>query len=139
MGATRFFCTRTDLEPGLRRFEEARRVKYVLMGMFDGDGESFVYRSWHEIPSLGLVDSGECHANRSYLVLDASEEVCYRRIDQKSGATKFAIDQLAHPRSIEFSPGGLFGATCLMAGRVATVSSEPFSLKMAREFGKCIV
>ena len=87
---------------------------------------------------LGRVPHGDPNQSAGYLVADRRVPIAARAVPQRRGGVKYAIDQVANPKSIVFWPGGVFGENCLIAGEVGTVSDDPSSLELFQSFAKAI-
>ncbi len=128
-----FFATRTDLEELLRAIEAKRKLRYVEVGLFD---EAILVQreSFSEIPDLGVANRGDANQEPAFLVADRRSMVQVRAVQQRSGGTKFAIDQVSNPHTIAFRPGGTFADAAVIAGQVGTVSDDAESLGLFKLF-----
>lgn len=127
------FATRKDLEPGIRRIERRRALKYALCGMPNAP-DVRTWRSLLDLETLGKAAAGnQSHCER-ILVLEANAELRIRRVAQASGGTRYAVDQLENPISIVFQLGGIFQGGFLICGHIGTASNNPDAVQLFREF-----
>jgi len=126
-----FFATATDLIPGLRRFEEACAVQYVLTGQFNSRVPA-LFTVGEALPELGLAPAGDAISVPAFLVLARDSPVIFREIPQRSGAVVFAIDQLENPDSTVFRGGGLTAEAVLISGEIATTGTTLEALELHR-------
>lgn len=130
---TYFFAMKEDAESVLSAIEAGIALEYTLMG--GGSNPDVVsFSSWHDIPNLGVATRGTTVGESSYLVSASGTHVSVREVPQVKGGTRYMIDQLINPRTIELTPGGVFKDTVLIAGRVATCSANEESLNLYRLF-----
>jgi hypothetical protein len=101
---SQMFATRNDLEPGIRRAEARRKLKYVPTGFYPAP-EYPVYYSALDIPNLGTTRSRIIQGNE-YLVYPAEAEVFTRAITQTDGSIFLQIFADAFPKAFLFRPGG---------------------------------
>lgn len=129
------FATRSDLECLLGTVERKREVEYVISGLNDA---AVVERlpSLLNTPNLGRATNGASNLEIGYLVVDKSENVGIRKVRQRRGGMKYAIDQVANPKSVAFAPGGVFNNTTLIAGHVGSASVHPVSLELFQLFAR---
>jgi len=127
-----FYATREDLEPVILGIEAASSFRYARTGMHPS--RIFQeYGSALEIPSLGRATGDQATSCEAYLVVPKDEKIAVREICQKTGDTRYAVDQLVNPRSVVFQSGGVRDGRVIIYGRVATTaqseeSKEIFSL-----------
>src|SRR5690349_21096629 len=94
-----FFATPSDLDELLRSLEGAMRLRFVLTGLFDSpDADST--SSLRESPGLGVALVGDAQREVGYLVMESTAPLVVRSVVQRSGGTKYAVDQLENPASI---------------------------------------
>ncbi len=130
-----FFATKGDLESLLRAVESEQPLQFVVAGLFDSPNiqpmESLLGAS-----NLGSVAGGDANHEPAYLVAGRGIPIEVRPVPQRRGGVKYAVDQLANPKTIAFRTGGVFGKTCLIAGDMGTASDDPSSLELFRLFSK---
>jgi hypothetical protein len=132
-----FFATPSDLDELLRSIEGAMHLRFVRTGLFDRpDPEST--SSLRESPGLGVAVVGDAQREAGYLVMESTASLVVRPVVQRSGGTKYAIDQLENPTSIFLRPGGVFGESAVISGQVGTVSEDPRSVRLFRLVEKAI-
>ena len=127
------FATRGDVLALLGSVEETRAIQYVLVGLFDRE-PPIVATAAHEIENLGIAQSGDQNLVPAFLVQDPKSKVNVRRIPQRRGGVKYAIDQLKNPKSVVISAGGEYREEALIAGQIGTVSSDKDSLALLDVF-----
>lgn len=124
------FATRADIESGLRRFEAARPIDYVLTGMFDTDHVTR-YRSALEIPNLGISNTGDSILEPKYIVVPASDPIRATAIPQRRGGVKFVVDQHnSGSSSFLFCPGGMYRREALISGELGPSMSNDTSTEL---------
>ena len=128
-----FFAAGRDLAGALGAIERAHRLKYVEAGLFDTDARRESPTA-SDLPDLSIATHGDTNLEREFLVSWRDEPVVSRQVPQRRGPTRFALDQLMNPNTIAFRPGGAFGSTALIAGRVATVSDSAGSRALFKVF-----
>jgi hypothetical protein len=132
-----FFATYRDMTLFLELLEEKEQLAYTLSGLFDSPNFS-TFRGYTEIPNLGVSASGNRNLDPSYLVSHKGETINLRPVSQRRGGEKFAVDQLVNQTSIVFHPSGLYGGNCLITGQVGTISENPSSIKLYKDFATTI-
>ena len=125
-----FYATYGDIGNVLEEFEAAEDVVYVLTGLFDSDVPQ-VFNSYRAINSLSVAADGDANRVPGYLIVRKASrnQVAIRRVPQKSGGVKFAIDQSLNPDSLYFQSGGAFSDKIIVPGKigithVTTISSS---------------
>ena len=120
------------------RVESKQRLTYTPCGLFPSQ-ERESYPAGALLPSLREpAMHPNAVAGAQYLVTPADQPVVVRDIPQKRGGMLYAIDQLANPNSITILPGAIYPPDVLLYGRVATVSSTPFSTQVQRAFASAV-
>lgn len=131
-----FFATRIDLKELTVDFESILNIKYVGMGLFDSN-EVLEYMRLSDVPDIGFTKFGAWMSlDHRYMVVAEDKKINVRIVPQKKGGTKYAIDPMANPDSIELSTGGIFSENgkVLVAGRLATASGSEFSVRTYMAF-----
>jgi hypothetical protein len=132
-----FYATASDLVTLLSALESQKDLQYTLTGQFETNTPQ-TYRSHAEIPNLGLASHPTAIANPSYLVSLRGTTIRTRKIAQKQGGIRFAVDQRLNEDTIVFSPGGRCGSDVLLYGMIGTVSNTSASKTLynfvARQF-----
>src|SRR5712675_1657357 len=115
-----FYAAREDSIKILADFEDGKKVKYSLVGLFR---EPVVksYPSFEEIPDLGVAFSSNAISGSSYLVTYQDVDLWPARVSQAQGGDFFAIDQRNCPDSVVFMPGGIYEDGVLLYGKAGTV------------------
>lgn len=115
-----FFSTTADLDEVLSSAGRERPFKLIKAGLFA------------EVSPLVLPSFDLLTASDHYLIIDNSLDVEVRRVPQRNGSVRFAIDQLKNAKSVVVRPGGLVGDGKLLVGQLGTSSSDKDSLKLYR-------
>ncbi len=159
-----FYATVDDLLPVMRQMESLSPLKYVHFGTVTRlPPESF--SSATMIPNLGRASHPSAVACETYLVCAPEISIKPRQlktltdedisrptisvagreiaIDRRNlreivGMDRFAIDQLANPDTITFTPGGLWNDEMLLHGRFATASETQSSQRLLKRFGTAL-
>ena len=64
-------------------------------------------------------------------MIDVGAKPKVRQVEQRKGGVKYFLDQLSHPESVVFRPGGVFGESeCIIDGQVGTVSDDKWSVDL---------
>jgi len=144
------FATRTDLEPGLRLVESQYRLKYTARFSYTlgANGRMIIvphkspefetYDSLLKAERLGLNFTGEHHTGDDYLILEGASEVRIRSAIQRKGGIHYFVDQEFNPKSICFSPGGIYEEHYLVCGHIGTASEHPESITLYKAFTKAV-
>ena len=131
------FATRDDIAPGLQNAEAERKLKYVQRGSF----ESANIRIWEkafDIPDFAVAVNGDSIQEKSFLIVDAEDELKIREVPQRRGGMRYIIDGVANPNSIFFQPGGLFTNLCVVRGELSADPINPTSMELYDFFFKRI-
>jgi hypothetical protein len=123
-----FFATRSDLLPILEAVEKDRQIKYVKFGASDSQN-SVSFPNSTAIPDLGKASSESSISSATFLICERSEELRPRQV----AGHRYVFDQLVNPKTITFTPGGLWDEI-LLNGRFATASTEVSSLGLLKLF-----
>jgi len=128
---TMFFGVFEDFEVVLRDFEASIDICYYKAGLLDTELIP-AYDSLFDAPHVGVALAGDWNRLDTYLILRKSVPLDVRVIPQRSGGTKFAVDQMNNAASIELKLGGILEGKegVIVAGRVATISEDRYSLEM---------
>lgn len=142
---TMFFTVLDDIDRMLRDIEASINIRYYRTGLFDNKSIP-VYNSIFDTPNVGITFSGDWNRIDNYLIMKKATPISIREVLQRTGETRFAIDQLNNPKSIEVKLGGIFQEkeNVLVAGRVGTTSANEdsnelyklFTTKLKKEFRK---
>ena len=137
MSQIHFYATRDDLEPVVREIESTGVFRYALTGLHASECYP-EYLSALDIPSLGRATADQANTCDSYLVVERSEKIAIRDIRQGLLRIRYAVDQLANPRSIIFQSGGVRDGRVIIHGRVATICDSEEAKSMFRLFSRCL-
>lgn len=134
---THIFAVRSDLEPGLKTIEAKHELAYTLCGLFE-NASLKVHDSLLGLESLGFNPGGSHVTGDCFLIVDRAEEINVRKVPQRRGGIRYAVDQLANPKSIVFWPGGLYQNKGLISGSIGTASDNADSIALYREFAQTL-
>jgi hypothetical protein len=117
-------------------FEAAEHVRYFRAGMFDNP-DIIRYQSLTEYKALGTAKSGDWNHLDSFLVLPESGEIRLNEVHLRKGRVAYGVSQPLNESSIYLIPGSIYGRR-LVAGKIATISHDPISLKLYKTFSGLI-
>lgn len=66
-------------------------------------------------------------ALRNYLIFDAHKSVTARRVAQRDGRVRYAVDQKENPHTVALQYGGRVESLRLVASQIGTTSEDPIS------------
>jgi hypothetical protein len=132
-----FFASPDDLLSVFERVESRHSLSFVLAGMFE-TSQFALFHAGAALPTLRLPADRQSIGCPTYLVLWGSTPVNVRSVRQRTGGTRYAIDQLENPDSITLTHGGFHSPNVLISGRVATVSVTPTGKKLQSAFSNAI-
>ena len=132
-----FFAEQDDIEQPIRTLEACVNICYYETGLFDTEVTPS-YSSLFNIKGLDQSIVGDWTQSKTYLIIPEDSKVAIRKVPQRRGGTKYAIDQLENPQSVVIKPGGVFKDGILIAGSFGTVSKSEFSEKMFKMLSKNI-
>ncbi|WP_103072483.1 hypothetical protein [Aquimarina sediminis] len=130
-----FHILKEDISDIIQEVETEFDVKYFRRGLFDNK-DIITHKSLLEDSSIGFARSGDWNDLDAYLVIPNDTKLNVRDIPQRKGGTKYAVDQLENPKSVEIKLGGIYknGDQVNIAGRIGTVSDDPFSKQVYKSF-----
>lgn len=129
-----FFATRADLEPGLERYESETGSAWYRTESENGAAD---------LGPLGLKEAfphlGECNVRSQsqapiLLSLHRDCHASVRQEQRRKRGSLWTVDQEENPGSIVVVAGGVYSSSVVVAGRVATASSSPFSSSLMKAF-----
>ena len=135
---TNFYATYDDIGKVLEQFEEGQHVCYVRTGLFD-DNTPQIFETYRAINSLSVSIDGDANHVPGYLIVTEASQIACRKVPQKIGGNKFAIDQGHIPDSLYFQSGGAFSDKIIVPGRIGITRQTPISRKLYSAFAKIIV
>ncbi len=128
-----FFGTKGDVTPVIEAVEGTRLLRYTLMAFAETPDLTW-FDSALTIPDLGIAQKGATVTEPSYLVMDREAKIMVRAIPQRTGPSRYSIDQLENPDSVVLTPGGLFNNMDLIGGEISTASSSSESRVLMDSF-----
>ena len=133
-----FYATAEDLLIVCDRVESKRRLAYTLTGLF-ASPELTIVLGGAAIRTLRSPAPDANAANgHSYLVTDADHPIAIRKVTQKVGGVRYAVDQMSNPDSVTLLPSAIFPPNILLYGRIATTSSTSFAKQLHGAFASAI-
>ena len=139
-----FFAMLEDIENSIRDIESMIDIQYYKTGLLDSKSIP-TYKSVFYVPNIGVALSGDWNRLDNYLITKKTTLINVREVPQKTGETKFAVDQMNNPKSIEMKLGGIYREkNVIVAGRISTISEDSdsnelyniFTTKLKKEFKK---
>lgn len=134
---TNFYATYDDIGRLLEQFEAEEHVVYVMTGLFDLDAPQ-IFQTYRAINSLSVSLDGDANYVPGYLIVTDPNQIAIREVPQKTGGSKFAIDQNLNPDSLYFQSGGAFSNKIIVPGRVGITRQTPISKELYGTFAKLI-
>ncbi len=131
------FATQADHALVIKAAERNQPLQFFLSGLFTSP-DLQIFDSGFNLPRLGEVNVNDANHAEHYLVTLPGTSVNVRAVEQRKGGIRYAVDQSVNPDTIEFSPGGVFEHTCIISGRIATVSKSEKSLLLYNLFYKAM-
>lgn len=139
-----FFAMLEDIENSIRDIESMIDIQYYKTGLLDSKSIP-TYKSVFYVPNIGVALSGDWNRLDNYLITKKTTLINVREVPQKTGETKFAVDQMNNPKSIEMKLGGIYREkNVIVAGRISTISEDSdsnelytiFTTKLKKELKK---
>ncbi len=131
-----FYCEFEEISEILISFQEKFQVKFIPMGLFLESEIPKEEQSIFDIEGLGKMESGDVVQALRVLTLPRDAELFIRRVPQRKGGTRFAIDLLQNPVAITIHLGGYFGENILLPGRITTLKGSLFAKQALTFIGK---
>ncbi|MBC7928242.1 MAG: hypothetical protein H7039_21565 [Bryobacteraceae bacterium] len=128
-----FFATAEDIRPVLAAIESKYDLQYSECGLFQEEQRPIIL-SLSSLESLGTAATGDASHEPTYLVGHALAAINIRRVPQRKGGTRFAVDQLNNLGTIVFRPGGKYFDSAVISGLAGTVRDEPISKELLTAF-----
>ena len=134
-----FFSLKEDMEPIIKNIEKLFEVQYYKSGLFDSNKVS-AYPSVFSIQDFGFTAFGNWINSDSFLILPKTVTLNVRDVSQRKGGVMYAIDQMTNPQSVELNLGGIYleKPNVLVAGWIATISGDSFSIDLFKAFSSSI-
>lgn len=128
-----FFATATDIEPIVKPIETSFSIKYYEIGLFDSISKGS-YRSVSEISNFGFPKVGDWNRDLRLMAIPQAISLVIRKVPQKNGGIKYAVDTLENQTSICFQFGGIYKDGILLGGSCGTSFLNDFSLQVFKDF-----
>jgi hypothetical protein len=133
-----FYATYNDIAKVLEQFEAEEHVLYVLTGLFDSDAPQ-VFETFKIINSLSVSTDGDANHVPGYLIVSERNQIAVRRVPQKIGGNKFAIDQSLVPDSLYFQSGGVCSNEIIVPGKIGMLHQTAISRRLYSSFAKLVM
>lgn len=133
-----FYATADDLLQVFERVEGQLHLTYTLTGLFPSPDLTTVHSGAAIYTLRKPAPHSSAISGYTYLVTDREQPIVVRKVPQKAGGVRYAVDQLENPSSIALMPGGIYPPNVLLYGSVGTVSASPFSAELHRAFVSAI-
>jgi hypothetical protein len=130
-----FFAVYRDIQPIMKKIEDAFEVQYYKAGLFDNPNISH-YTSYQDFPDMGFTSFGDWNWIDRYLVIPKNLSLNIREVPQRSGGLKYAVDPQVNEKSVELKIGGIYRShdSMIIAGRIATGYENEFSTTLVKTF-----
>ena len=125
-----FFATGPDLQILFKIVEGKGKLQFIQAGRFDTVQQPIILDA-QDIPDLGIASANSSSLCRRFLVSERGLPIVARQL---SSDPPFAFDQLENPKTVMFSPGGLWKDEILIKGSVGTSSADPDSSTLLSTF-----
>ncbi len=113
----------------LREIEGIRPLAYTLAGLLD-DRSAPTFVGVETIPAFGLASESNSILEPCYLIHDADTTIQPCPVQQRSGGTKYAIDQRLNRFTVGMKPGGIHQSGILLAGQLGTCTDDSASVEI---------
>jgi len=128
-----FFALKDDILLILDTIEHDAQLQYVRMGQFSNLNGVDSFKKGVNIPHLGEASTDSASSGQAFLLAKDLSKINVRPIKVGS-ESRYAIDQLINQDTVVISPGGAWGADCVISGRVSTVSDSIEAQWLMRRF-----
>jgi hypothetical protein len=134
-----FFATFQDFAQILLNIELNIDLKYYKTGLVSCI-DIPTYNSIFNTPNLAITHSGDWNNIDEYLVMKNLTNLKVEDVPQRKGGTKYDVNQIYNPDSIEIKLGGIFQhkENVIVAGRVSTISISDVSNELYKIFSSKI-
>ncbi len=132
-----FLGIKEDLLNILIYIESNFKIQYIKAGLLC-DIPS-IEKTLKNKSNLGIVDHKDWNFNEKFLILNQDTELMIRKIEQRRGGVKYAIDQLKNQNSIVVSLGGYNQSeNAIIASKITALYDTDFINKIYKELSKII-
>jgi hypothetical protein len=129
-----FMATTSDLINLMLAVEAQISLKYTLTGFPD---EPILKQadSFSRIEGFGVSKRGRLIVDDCFLVSKPDLKILTEPVPQNKGGIKYFISTPLNPKTVGFSPGGLFGGgNFIISGELRKYSDEPEAKEMFKSF-----
>ncbi|MBC2844627.1 hypothetical protein [Winogradskyella flava] len=132
-----FLETKKDLIKLFNFIESSFKIKYIRAGLLDELPDT--KNSLLDKSDLGFVNHKDWNFNERYLILNQNEKLQIRRVPQRKGGIKYAIDQLENINSLVISLGGYnISEDAIIASAISTNYNTQSSSNFFKQLNKFI-
>ncbi len=125
-----FFAAQDDLVEVLEAVTSKTSYRFVSIDDIKNDTPC-IYGSVAELTNLSIAVYGDNNREKSYLLISPDVKPKTRQVKKRKGGVNYFLDQISHPESVFFSPGGVFGEfECIIAGQIGTISDDEWSTEL---------
>jgi hypothetical protein len=133
-----FYAMGKDLLTVCGTVESKRSLRYTEMGLLKVPPTTFVKSETDLSIAASTAHGLPGSSGFRYLVTIEGSTVHVREVPQNSGGTRYAVDQLVNPDSMELATSALHPSNILVYGRVATASDSALSKNLYAAFSRAI-
>jgi hypothetical protein len=126
-------ATTSDLIGLMSAIEAQKPLKYTLAG-FPDEPHLKQANSFSEIENFGMSKYGNMIRDDRFLLSEPDLEIRIEPVPQNKGGIKYDISTPLNPKTLCFSPGGLFESNNVTAGELSKYSDEPEAKEMFKMF-----
>ncbi|MEW6303594.1 MAG: pentapeptide repeat-containing protein [Verrucomicrobiota bacterium] len=137
MPITRFFATKADMIPGLAVAERKLGIHFARQMVYDNKSFDDLH-SLLNVPSLGISRTGNQASDDVYLFQATKFPFVGEEFELEGGIGKLHIHPGVNPHTVQFTPGGLFGSSCVVSGHIWLDRSHSQVALLYREFAKYV-
>ncbi len=122
-----FYSTSSDIKDVMSAIEQSIEFR-IVESRGDVNGVAVSWDTYHEIPDFGISKTGNQALNPIFLLVPKSEIINPRRVKLRKGGFNYFVDQSVVPASVTLHVGGEFENSCIIAGMLATISEDEWSI-----------
>jgi hypothetical protein len=131
-----FVADEADARLLLNAATEENSLAFALSGLFDTNDVQIFSRE--NLRNVGVAPSGDVNQEPTYLAAEEGALFTARAVLQRSGGTKYAVDQTTNGDTVAITFGGRHSREVLIAGRVGTVSATNAAVDLYKSFERLI-
>ena len=127
------FATANDIDPLLKRLDEAEPLKYIEVGKKESINRP-IYLSSAEIPNKGIATNESGSLSIAYLVSPREIKNSLQAITQTDGSRAWLLSNGNNPDSVVLTMGGLWTTGTLLDGYMSTLHTTGAAQRIMRRF-----